>query len=117
MKNTKFTKIAILILSVALLVGAAFAVSTSATETPTEEEILSDMKVNLKYGDMLYFLCIVDAENLGADADISFTLYKDADCTDMAATVKAEYLAEGDEKLGTDPVYNTGYMQTSQALA
>ena len=109
MKNTKFTKIALLILSVALLVGAAFAVSTSATETPTEEEILSDMKVNLKYGDMLYFLCLVDAENLGPDADVRFTLYKDADCTDVAATVKAEYLEEGDVKLGTDPVYNTGY--------
>lgn len=104
MKNTKFTKIAILILSVALLVGAAFAVSTSATESPSEEEILSDMKVNLKYGDMLYFLCLVDAENLGADADVSFTLYKDADCTDMAATVKAERLEEGNEKLG-----NSGY--------
>ena len=104
MKNTKLTKIAILILSVALLVGAAFAVSTSATEAPSEEEILSDMKVNLKYGDMLYFLCLVDAENLGADADISFTLYKDADCTNMAATVKAELLEEGDEKLG-----NSGY--------
>lgn len=109
MKNTKFTKIALLILSVALLVGAAFAVSTSATETPTEEEILSDMKVNLKYGDMLYFLCLVDAENLGPDADVRFTLYKDADCTDVAATVKAEYLEEGDVKLGTKPVYNTGY--------
>ena len=108
MKNTKFTKIAILVLSVALLVGAAFAISTSATEPSTEAEALSNMKVNLKYGDNLYFLCLVDAEDIGEGADVRFSLYKDAACTELAATVKAEYLTAGDEKLGNSG-YTAGY--------
>ena len=108
MKNTKFTKIAILILSVALLLGAAFAISTSATETSAESEILSDMMVNLKYGDNLYFLCLVNAEDLGSNADVRFSLYKDAACTELAASVKAEYLATGDVRLGNSG-YTSGY--------
>lgn len=58
MKNTKITKIALLVLSVALLVGAAIGFSVSAEETAKEYEILAK---NVVYGDKTAVAVAVNA--------------------------------------------------------
>ena len=58
MKNTKITKIALLVLSVALLIGTAVGFSVSAEETAAEYEILAK---NVIYGDKTAVAVAVNA--------------------------------------------------------
>lgn len=66
MKNTKITKIALLVLSVALLVGAAIGFSVSAEETAKEYKILAK---NVVYGDKTAVAVAVDATIEEANAE------------------------------------------------
>lgn len=58
MKNTKFSKIALLVLSVAILVGCALAFSASAEEAPADNAILAQ---NLVYGDKVAVAYAINA--------------------------------------------------------
>ena len=55
MKNTKFTKLAVLLMAVALLIGSAIVITVSAEETETEAPAeLSVYEANVVYNDMMY---------------------------------------------------------------
>lgn len=58
MKNTKLSKILLIALSVAVLIGCAFVLGTSAEETPAENEILAQ---NIVYGDKVAIAYAVNA--------------------------------------------------------
>ena len=54
MKNTKFTKLAVLLMAVALLIGSAIGITVSAEETETEAPAeLSVYEANVVYNDMM----------------------------------------------------------------
>ena len=65
MKNTKFTKIAILALSVALLIGAAIGFSVNAEDAEPQYEIIAR---NVVYGETVPVVYAVNAEVGSADA-------------------------------------------------
>ena len=68
MKNTKFSKIALLVLSVAILVGCALAFSVSAEEAPADNAILAQ---NLVYGDKVAVAYAINASIEDAAAEFS----------------------------------------------
>ncbi len=85
MKNNKFAKISLLILTVALCLVAIFAMSVSATEgttNPTEKpEIYS---YNISYSDKFSLMYAVDATNIAAGTPVTLYVSKTAPATPEA---------------------------------
>ncbi len=96
MKNNKFAKISLVILTIALCLGVAFATSALAaeadeTQTTSKPEIISQ---NIVIGDQFYLAYAVDAATV---AEGSVTLYvyeKDPRTTDGEVPVKASLTVE-----------------------
>ena len=72
MKKTKFTKLFVLILSLALLIGSAIGIAASADETDTTYSIKS---MNIAHGDRTQVLIAVDAVGVdAAEIEVTYTL-------------------------------------------
>ena len=106
MKNTKFTKIFVFVIALALLIGTAIGIAASANEAP---EILG---VNVKYGADLRFMIAVDA-NVGTDKVITVNIYDKAPAEGVTPvnSVTAEYTDTSDTNLGVANAYvaTSGY--------
>ena len=71
MKNRKYSKIIVLALFLALLVGAKVCVVANAESTP---EILAK---NIEYGDTLKFMIAVDPATVGGEGKtVTFSVYE-----------------------------------------
>ena len=71
MKKTKFTKLFVLILSLALLIGSAIGIAASADETDTAYAIKS---MNIAHGDRTQVLIAVDAVGVdAAEIEVTYT--------------------------------------------
>ena len=72
MKNIKNAKIITLILAIAMLVGAAIGISTSADDSATPS--LDIVSKNLSYGGTISIAFAVDAKNVGSN-EVSLLVY------------------------------------------
>lgn len=72
MKNLKFTRLAVLLLSVALLIAGIVGITASADKSAPSLEIFSK---NLSYGGTISIAFAVDAQNVDADA-VELLVYK-----------------------------------------
>ncbi|MBQ7356833.1 MAG: hypothetical protein IJW66_05470 [Clostridia bacterium] len=105
MKNTKTLKIFSIILSVALLVIGAVAITASATETETTVEITSK---NLSYDSNISIMFAVKVENQGENSVLLNVYTKDPqdDQTLTPVTVEPTYTPENsEEKVGYADAY------------
>jgi len=102
MKNRKTSKLIILALSLALLIGSAIGISVMAVDEGEAPEIISQ---NIEYGADLRFMFAIDAP---ADKTVTVTVYdkapteQDAKVLDVAT---AAYEDVSDSNLGLDYIY------------
>lgn len=88
MKNRKSFRILLLILSVALIIGAAFGISAVAEENTPSVEIVAK---NMSYGERFYIAFAVQGENLDAESEIGVRLYsEDPEANGEAVAIEAE---------------------------
>ncbi len=93
----KNSKILVLILSLVIIVSAAFVMSASAAETDPKVEIVSK---NLSYEDNIRILFAVKAENIG-DADIALKVYEEDPLDNPEAEVKETVYAAYTESINS----------------
>ena len=107
MKNKKYSKIIVLALSLALLIGAAIGIAASA-ETSTEPVII---KKNIEYGGTLKFMVAVEPDSVGGtDKTVTLSVYQGDPSAEGATLLGqpsvAEYDADvTDTNLGVDDAY------------
>ena len=103
MKNRKYSKIIVLALSLALLVGAKLCVAANAESTP---EILAK---NIEYGDTLKFMIAVDPATVGGEGTtVTFSVYEgnpDDNGRLLGTPAVAEYQNTSATNLGVDYAY------------
>ncbi len=94
MKNNKLVKISLLVLSLALVIGAAFAMSVSADTTPTKPVIVSQ---NVAYQGDFALMYAVDAEGITGSVTLNvYDKYPSEDSISPICTVvdeTAEFVA------------------------
>ncbi len=100
MKNNKIVKIAFLVLSLTLVLGAVFAMGAGAAEPETKTpEIISQ---NIEYGERFRLMFAVDASTV-AEGPVTLTIYSEKPGAETANTVETitveNYTAK--EELGT----------------
>ena len=93
----KNSKILVLILSLVIIVSAAFVMSASAAETDPKVEIVSK---NLSYEDNIRILFAVKAENIG-DADVALKVYEEDPLDNPEAEVKETVYAAYTESINS----------------
>ena len=100
MKNTKLTKIFVLVLSLALLIGSAIGIATSAETAEPTYEIKS---MNISHGDTTIVLVAVDAPVTGSAPSNVTVKYVDANGEEQTA----KYYGDMDVYGTTYPVWYT----------
>ena len=74
MKNTKYFRFVVLALSIAILMGSAIGIATSAESAENSPKILGK---NIEYSDTLKFMVAVDPDSVGgAEKTVTFSVYE-----------------------------------------
>lgn len=111
MKNTKALKLITVILSVALLIGAAFAIAVSAEGEAKSPEIIS---YNVEYGEKYALMYAVDASTVNS-APVTLNLYAADPAT--GADIIRSYVAEKSETIKIDGVETEAYVFITDGVA
>ena len=102
----KKTKIIVMVMALALLVGALIGIAATATESTTPEIVAK----NIRYGEDLKFRIAVDGDALGADKTVTVNFYEadpatDASPVDTATAVYTDTSDKSKYNLDVDHAY------------
>ena len=105
MKNTKYFRFVVLALSIAILMGSAIGIATSAESAENSPKILGK---NIEYSDTLKFMVAVDPDSVGgAEKTVTFSVYEGdpANGKILGKPVTAEYKDTSETNLGVANAY------------